>query len=43
MEIATKLGVSLTTIKHNISDLFRKIRVRNRMEATFVAQKLKLV
>jgi len=42
-EIAAKLGVSLTTIKHNLSDLFRKIRVRNRMEATFVAQKLKLV
>jgi len=43
MEIAAKLGVSIPTIKHNIADLFRKIRVRNRIEAVHVAQILKLV
>jgi len=43
MEIAAKLGVSIPVIKHNIADLFRKIRVRNCIEAVHVAQILKLV
>jgi DNA-binding CsgD family transcriptional regulator len=43
MEIAAKLGVSIPTIKHNIVGLFRKIRVRNRIEAVHGAQILKLV
>lgn len=42
-EIAIEIGVSFTAVKHNITNLFRKIRVRNRMEAIAVAQKLNLV
>ena len=43
MEIAAELGVSITAIKHSMSNVFRKIRVRNRVEAVSVAQKLRLV
>jgi DNA-binding NarL/FixJ family response regulator len=43
MEIAAELGVSITAIKHSMSNVFRKIRVRNRVEAVSMAQKLRLV
>jgi DNA-binding NarL/FixJ family response regulator len=43
MEIAAKLGVSIPALKHSVSGLFKKIRVRNRMEAVGLAQRLNLI
>jgi len=37
-EIAEKLGLSHGTIKYYISQLFKKMRVRNRLEAIIAAR-----
>jgi DNA-binding NarL/FixJ family response regulator len=41
-EIARSLGVNVRTIKHYLTQVFRKMRVRNRVEAILEAQKLGL-
>ena len=38
-EIAQKLGLSLGTIKYYISQLFKKMRVKNRLQAIIAARK----
>jgi len=41
-EIARSLGVNVRTIKHYLTQVFRKMRVRNRVEAILEAQKMRL-
>jgi two-component system, NarL family, nitrate/nitrite response regulator NarL len=41
-EIARSLSVNVRTIKHYLTQVFRKMRVRNRVEAILEAQKMKL-
>lgn len=41
-EIARSLGVNVRTIKHYLTQVFRKMRVRNRVEALLEAQKMRL-
>lgn len=38
-EIADRLGLTVGTIKHYVTQLFKKMNVRNRLEAIQVAQK----
>src|SRR5262245_13791935 len=38
-EIADQLGLTVGTIKHHVTQLFKKMNVRNRLEAIQVAQK----
>ena len=41
-EIARNLGMNVRTVKHSLTQVFRKMRVRNRVEATLEAQKMRL-
>jgi DNA-binding NarL/FixJ family response regulator len=41
-EIARSLGLNVRTVKHYLTQLFRKMRVRNRVEASLEAQKMRL-
>jgi len=41
-EIARSLSVNVRTIKHYLTQVFRKMRVRNRVEAVLEAQKMRL-
>jgi LuxR family maltose regulon positive regulatory protein len=41
-EIADRLGLTVGTIKHYVSQLFKKMNVRNRLEAIQMAQKSEL-
>jgi len=41
-EIARSLGMNVRTIKHYLTQVFRKMRVRNRVEAILAAQKMRL-
>jgi two-component system nitrate/nitrite response regulator NarL len=41
-EIAHSLGINIRTVKHHLTQVFRKMRVRNRVEATLEAQKMRL-
>ena len=41
-EIARSLGMNVRTIKHYLTQVFRKMRVRNRVEAIIEAQKMRL-
>ena len=41
-EIARSLGVNVRTIKHYLTQVFRKMRVRNRVEAILEAQRMRL-
>lgn len=42
-EIAVALGVSLRTVKYYKTQLFGKLRARNRIEAVLLAKKMKMV
>lgn len=41
-EIACNLGMNVRTVKHYLTQVFRKMRVRNRVEATAEAQRMRL-
>jgi two-component system nitrate/nitrite response regulator NarL len=41
-EIAKSLGMNVRTVKHYLTQVFRKMRVRNRVEAILEAQKMRL-
>jgi DNA-binding NarL/FixJ family response regulator len=41
-EIARSLGMNVRTVKHYLTHVFRKMRVRNRVEATVEAQRMRL-
>ncbi len=41
-EIARSLGMNVRTVKHYLTQVFRKMRVRNRVEATVEAQRMRL-
>lgn len=41
-EIARSLGMNVRTVKHYLTQVFRKMRVRNRVEAILEAQKMRL-
>jgi DNA-binding NarL/FixJ family response regulator len=41
-EIARSLGMNVRTVKHYLTQVFRKMRVRNRVEAILEAQRLRL-
>jgi DNA-binding NarL/FixJ family response regulator len=41
-EIARGLGMNVRTVKHYLTQVFRKMRVRNRVEAILEAQKMRL-
>jgi two-component system, NarL family, nitrate/nitrite response regulator NarL len=41
-EIALSLGVNVRTVKHYLTQVFRKMRVRNRVEAILEAQRMRL-
>jgi DNA-binding NarL/FixJ family response regulator len=41
-EIALRLGMNVRTVKHCLTQVFRKMRVRNRVEAILEAQKMRL-
>jgi two-component system, NarL family, nitrate/nitrite response regulator NarL len=41
-EIARSLGMNVRTVKHYLTLVFRKMRVRNRVEATVEAQRMRL-
>ena len=41
-EIARSLGMNVRTVKHYLTQMFRKMRVRNRVEAILEAQKMRL-
>jgi two-component system, NarL family, nitrate/nitrite response regulator NarL len=41
-EIARSLGMNVRTVKHHLTQVFRKMRVRNRVEATVEAQRMRL-
>jgi DNA-binding NarL/FixJ family response regulator len=41
-EIARSLGVNVRTVKHYLTQVFRKMRVRNRVEALLEAQRMGL-
>ena len=41
-EIARCLGVNVRTVKHYLTQVFRRMRVRNRVEAVIKAQKMRL-
>ena len=42
-EIADRLGLTVGTIKHDVTQLFKKMNVRNRLEAIQMAQKSELM
>jgi DNA-binding NarL/FixJ family response regulator len=42
-EIADRLGLTVGTIKHYVAQLFKKMNVRNRLEAMQLAQKYELM
>jgi len=42
-EIATTLCISVETVKSHVKNIFKKLKVKNRMEAVSVARKYKLV
>jgi DNA-binding NarL/FixJ family response regulator len=41
-EIALSLGMNIRTVKHYLTQMFRRMRVRNRVEATLEAQRMRL-
>ena len=41
-EIARNLGMNVRTVKHYLTQVFRKMGVRNRVEATVEAQRMRL-
>jgi DNA-binding NarL/FixJ family response regulator len=41
-EIALSLGMNVRTVKHYLTQMFRKMRVRNRVEAILEAQRMRL-
>jgi DNA-binding NarL/FixJ family response regulator len=41
-EIARSLGMNVRTVKHYLTQVFRKMRVRNRVEAILEAQRMRL-
>jgi DNA-binding NarL/FixJ family response regulator len=41
-EIARSLGMNVRTVKHYLTHVFRKMRVRNRVEATVEAQRMRV-
>jgi len=41
-EIAVSLGMNVRTVKHYLTQVFRKMRVRNRVEAILEAQRMRL-
>jgi DNA-binding NarL/FixJ family response regulator len=41
-EIALSLGMNVRTVKHYLTQVFRKMRVRNRVEALLEAQRMRL-
>jgi DNA-binding NarL/FixJ family response regulator len=41
-EIALSLGMNVRTVKHCLTQMFRKMRVRNRLEAILEAQRLRV-
>ncbi len=41
-EIALSLGMNVRTVKHYLTQVFRKMRVRNRVEAILEAQRMRL-
>ncbi len=42
-KIGDILSISETTVKNHLASIFRKLEVSNRMQAAYIAQKLKLV
>jgi DNA-binding NarL/FixJ family response regulator len=41
-EIAGNLGMNVRTVKHHLTQVFRKMQVRNRVEATLAAQRMRI-